>query len=951
MDNATALAEELEDIALQLSSLDPTVTEPDAVEAVIQQVLADYQRLHTAALFYANTGLQDVTEWISNLLYQYHMAIPEAILELLQGGQLFNWIELTAAALRDPQESSILSAIHTELLQDTWPEPIDEDSLTQLLLSLRQTDLSPSSNDTADSTAPVIMDNDSANLTWAADIHPELLNAYLHEAPLQITQAAQLIRLIAQQQATPEQKRQAARLAHTIKGSSSVVGVKALANFTHKLEDLLELNLKPHIAQGLDDTLLQAADCLESLFEHLQEHKALPANYANLLQTIIQWRQTIEETPITADSGTVGEEVSDVSPTTLSSFIAPLPFAPELTEEAVSTPTVVHASHLSVPRDTIQLLFNLAGELISSTSQLLEQTQHLLSSNQQWQHNDEQVRRYLDNLAEVVDQQAVTSHTLEQNPTLTAIDKKDEVELETYNQLHSVSGLLTEAVADTRETIRNTQKNLRQLTDQVYQQQRLHKQLSETVMRTRLVPVQSIVARLERTVRETCRQTGKQASISIEGQELQIDTDILQTLLPAFLHLIRNSIDHGIELPHVREQNGKPAQGHIQLTVEQRGDHLRFTLTDDGQGMNVEAIRERALQTGLIQPQQLLSANEVLQLVLHPGFTTRTEVSDVSGRGIGMDVVKNTIDGLLGSLVLTTVAGQSTSTHIQIPLTMIAINALLMRTAGNLIAIPTSSLTQIHYIAPTNTSFNDEQWSVNYQNQRLPVLHLAQLAGWQAKLPDEKKGYSVIIVTTDINIYALYVDEVLQPREIVVKSLPNWLNIKQSLTGACLLADGTVVPVLDVQRLMRHYEQGALPLDPTLLVSVNKNLPQRDLILIVDDSLSNRKSLSLLIDQLGYQTVTAVDGLEALQQLHKHPIQLVLTDLEMPRMNGLELTQAIRIWPEKRHIPVLMLTSRSTQKHRQLAATAGVDEYLTKPVDRTTLETHLRKWLSANLVA
>lgn len=951
MDTTIAFAEELEDVALQLSSLNPLVEEPEAVTALVNQVLAEYERLTMAASLYGMDGIAHTAQWLQAMLGGFRDTLPEAILELLQNGQLFNWIELTAIALREPQESSHLAAITTELTQESWPEPIDMDLLGQLLLSLHTCSLNTDSTSEEEQAAnfPTPETTTIAPvLAWDTDIHPELLNAYLQETPGQIAEVATLIRLLAHGRVNAEQKRHAARLAHTIKGGSSVVGVKAIAEFTHRLEDVLELNIVPFLSQGLDDTLGQAADCLETLFDHLQEQNhALPNNYQAILQSLADWeRRIIEAGP--QEEGTE-ENIADSLVNSLPTFIVPLEISKADDDHDLANKAHSGSNHITVALDTIQQLINLAGELIISNSQLADYTQHLLEYNNQWHQQDEQVRQKLDNLAEAIDQRSLNlSPYTNQRPNRPDLDQ---LELDAYNHLHSTSSLLTEAVADTRETTRHMQHQLRQISEQVFQQQRLHRQLSETILRTRLVPVRSIEGRLERTVRETCRQTGKEAVIQLEGQNLQIDNSTLQSMLPPLLHMLRNAIDHGIEVPNERIAAGKPQQGTIKVHFEQKGDRIYLTLSDDGKGLDTERIKARALERGLITPNQTLSESELLRLILRPGFTTRTEVSDVSGRGIGMDVVQTAVEELQGSLELTSVPGQGTTIHIQLPLALIAVNALLMKSVGNLVAIPSSNIKQILYMPPAqDAGFVGENWTAVYQNASIPILHLGHLLGWEASWPNLNKGYALLVIETDSKTYGLYIDELLQPREIVVKSLMPWLNIKQGVTGACSLADGTVVPVLDVLRLLRNFEQGAIQLaSPIPAAEVLKD--QKPAILVVDDSLSNRKSLSLMIERMGYRPITAVDGLDALQQLHKQTIKLIVTDLEMPRMNGLELTQAIRIWPEVRHLPLLMLTSRSTQKHRQLAETAGVDEYLTKPVEYSVLESYLQKWLSTELAA
>lgn len=964
MDDVSAFAEVLEDVALQLSSLNPLAEEPEEIAATAATVVAEYQRLSETAHQYRMAGVAQTAEWIHGLLLSYQEMLPEAILELLQGGQLFGWIELAAFALREPEDHSHLPAIAAELMNEAWPEPPTPDILENLLVNLRVNTLQPASLEeeiitTVESIASTSQGNAVAQnpLAWDADIHPELLEAYLQETPGQIAEAARLIHLISQGDNTPEQKRHAARLAHTVKGASGVVGVKALAAFTHRLEDILELDINPHLPNGLGKTLAACADCLETLFDHLQERKPLPDEYDSLLAEMDAWELRLAEAALESAEPDISELLPS-TPLILPDFITQSGLTTdEATNNTDSTPNAEiprgSSTHLSVPLETVQRLLNLAGELITSTSQIAEQAQHTLAFGKQLQQQDEHIRQMLEELSETIDQQSTNLHspsTYQSFAPLSQADGFDQLELEAYNDLHSTSNLLTESIADNRELTRNLQQQIRQISEQVYQQQRLQRQLSETILRTRLIPVQSIVTRLERTVRETCRRTDKQANISIIGQNLQVDTDILQGLNAPLLHMLRNAVDHGIEPPEARQAAGKSPEGQIELRFEQKGNQIHLTLTDDGQGLNPEQIRARAIERGMINSDSKLSEADTLRLILQPGFTTRDQVSDISGRGVGMDVVQTAVEDLQGLLHISSEMGQGTTIHIQVPLTLIATNALLVRAGNNLVAIPSNTIQQLLYVAPDQYQFEGENWFIQHQEQSLEVLQLAQLLSWQTASPDLRKGHSLLIIASEQKSYALYVDEIQQPRDIVVKSLAPWLNLAQGVSGACILANGAVAPVLDVLRILRHLENGQLTLNSTQTLSTDKTA-QRARILIVDDSLSNRKSLSLMVEQMGHQAMTAVDGLEALQQLHEYEIELVLTDLEMPRMNGLEMTQAIRIWPEKRHLPIVMITSRGTQKHRNMAQQAGVDAYLTKPVDHDTLNKQLQRWLQTQLAA
>ncbi|MDD5392171.1 MAG: response regulator [Thiothrix sp.] len=956
MDDAIAFAEELEEVALQLSSLNPLAEEPDEIADTAASALAEYERLSMTAAMFGMEGIQQTTDWIHQQLATFQANLPEAILELLQGGQLFGWIELTAIALREPEELSHLPLISAELMSDAWPEPIPPEILQTLLISLRT---APSSAETQATEQDDETSDGNTPLAWDADIHPELLDAYLQETPGQIAEAARLIHLIAKGNSTAEQRRQASRLAHTVKGASGVVGVEAIAAFTHRLEDILDLNISKHLSEGLGETLAASADCLEALFEHLQENKALPAEYATLLADMDAWELRLANEPEVQATDDPADTIGLLpeTPITLPDFITQSAMlADDGSDEDTPAANIPRSSatHLSVPIETIQRLLNLAGELITSTSQIADHAQQTLSFGKQLQQQDEHIRQMLDELGETISQQ---STKLTRQPALRVVNASttkggnfDQLELEAYNDLYSTSSLLTESIADSREITYSLQQQVRQVSEHIYQQQRLQRQLSETILRTRLIPVQSIAARMERTVRETCRRTDKQANIAILGQNLQVDTDILQGLTAPLLHMLRNAVDHGIESPAQRKAAGKSEDGHIELRFEQKGSHIHMTLSDDGQGLDTVRIRNRAIERGLLKADEELSEEETLRLILQPGFTTRDQVSEISGRGVGMDVVQSAVENLQGLLHLSSKPGHGTTVHIQVPLTLIATNALLVRTGGNLLAIPGSTIQQLLYVSADEHIREGGNWYIQHQTHKLEVIQLAHLLGWQTDPPDLRKGHSLLLVASEHKLHALHVDAILQPRDIVVKSLAPWLNLTQGVSGACILANGAVAPVLDTLRLLRSYEHGVIQLGNANQTKTEK-AAVRAPILIVDDSLSNRKSLSLMVEQMGYQAITAVDGLDALQRLHDQPVELILTDLEMPRMNGLEMTQAIRIWPEKRHLPIIMITSRSTQKHRQMAQQAGVDDYLTKPVDNETLKTHTQKWLRTQLAA
>ncbi|MFZ1386063.1 MAG: response regulator [Thiolinea sp.] len=931
-----AFAEELEEVALQLSMLDPSIDSAEQIE----QVSAEYERLGMTAEMYAWQDVVAVVNWARSSMS------TSAAPDLLAEGKYFGWLEMTALVLREPDELSHLPMLTAELMDFSWPEPLDPQLLQQFLLNLRASGQDEQEPTETESTT-------TAELVFAPDIHPELLAAYLAETPGHISEAARLIRLVAQGGSNREQQRHASRLVHTIKGSSGVVGVEPIANFTHQLEDLLDAASLQTVPDGLGDTLEASADCLEALFDHLKAGTGLPEEYADLNAQLKDWKERLEQT---AEEEGIDEELPTLAPVaSLPSFITEHKadaLVTEFSDEEDDAPLVPVAAATSdsivVNEERVARLLSLAGELITSSSQSAELLQQSSRIGKQLYQHDEQIRQRLDELETAIEHQAQrqakgSKAAQKDGQTL------DELELESYSDLVSANNLLMETAADSHELVQGLQQMIRRLTDELYQQQRIQRQLSEAVLSMRLTPVSSLVPRLQRIVRETCRKTGKKAEIEIHGQHLQVDADILKGVTDPLLHLLRNAVDHGIETPEERIAAGKPESGQISLSFAQRGNHIALSLEDDGAGMNLERIRARGIERGLIHADAPLAEDALLRLVMQPGFSTRDEVSEVSGRGVGMDVVQTAIEKLRGTLNLSSQAGSGTKVVLDMPQTLISTHALVVRAGENWVAVPADSIEQVLYVAADESIDDNGVWRIQTNRYQLPVKPLAQLLHWPTVAVNIKQAHTVLIIRSETGAHALYANEVLPSRDIVIKNLAPWLNYLPGVQGACILANGTVAPVLDMIRLVRDLESGKLQLQAPDEAVVIEPSQAASTILVVDDSLSNRKALRLVLEGMGHVVHTAVDGLDALQVMNNIAVDMVLTDMEMPRMNGLEMTQAIRIWPEMKDLPVIMITSRSTRKHRDLAEQAGVDGYLTKPVQTAALQEQIQKWLDTQL--
>ena len=353
-------------------------------------------------------------------------------------------------------------------------------------------------------------------------------------------------------------------------------------------------------------------------------------------------------------------------------------------------------------------------------------------------------------------------------------------------------------------------------------------------------------------------KTDKDINFVVEGEHLAIDTDVLKGLADPLLHLLRNAIDHGIEVAEIREKLGKPSTGQIGLTFIQKGDQVVLSLRDDGAGICADSVYQKALKIGLVDKETVLSNTEKLRLILLAGFSTREQITNISGRGVGMDVVNAALQDMSGQIRIQSTKGQGTEIQLQVPLTLVATNALLVKTADHIVAIPSASIAQIYYLAKNSATFKDEQWFVTIEAQELPLRPLSHLLGWPVQAFDATINQSILVLKADDILYAVYTDKVLHSQEIILKSLKPWMDNVRGVNGVCLLLKGVVAPVLDIATLLNNRATVRLSDRPPEQQHEQRLLKQAEVkkILVVDDSLSNRKALSLMIEPLGYEVLT-----------------------------------------------------------------------------------------------
>lgn len=828
---------------------------------------------------------------------------------------LLLWPERVMEYLLQPGAEPNQQALAQLLHQASWPLPFTDHEL-ELVLELLAATSGSDDNQIEERSQDV--DQEDVSLIPADDVHVEVLEAFLDDAPLQTAALAQHIHELASTPDLASTLDQARRLAHTLKGAAAVAGVAGITNLTHHLEDLFEYlaKIRRRPGQALMDSLAEAADCLEAMTDALTGVDSPPANALPVLRSILQWAQLMDRGELEALDG---DPVAAVSSPSLQSADAPEPTPEELTPA-----TSVGVQSLRVPVPTIESLYRQTGELSIAGAQLAEG----LARVQQLQHalteQDKVMQQRLFELEDLIDIQDITSTSYRLHSNQAGQADFDPLEMDQYNELHGCSRALTEAASDWRELNLNLHDELARLRNMLNQQSRLHQELEDSVLSTRLVPVHSIASRLQRFVRQACRATGKLAELEILGDDLALDTELLQALVDPLGHLLRNAVDHGIETPSERLVAGKEETGQIRLSFQRDGNFIQIICNDDGRGFDLAAIQQRAINRDLLSADESVDTATLSNLLLLPGFSTRDQVTHTSGRGIGLDVVHAGIRAMNGSLSLSTTAGAGATFTLRLPTALVTVHVLLVEAGGQTIALPSSDL--VHVPAPGSWQRVQDGEDLRCQIDEIhyPLRPLAAAMG--RAIPDSDITPPVLLARVTGEVYALEVERLIGSTQVVIKHFGDKLPQVRGVLGAAILGDGAVAPVLDLAGLMQ-----APVIDAPLLDAAQAPALKLPDVLVVDDSLSMRRALSQFLQDSGFQVRLARDGIEAIRAVEEQQPDLLIVDLEMPRMNGLELTAHLRDRSTSQNLPIIMLTSRSMQKHRQQADLAGVNAYLTKP--------------------
>ena len=519
----------------------------------------------------------------------------------------------------------------------------------------------------------------------------------------------------------------------------------------------------------------------------------------------------------------------------------------------------------------------------------------------------------------------------------------DPLELDRYSNIQQLSRALAESANDLGSLKDLLTSVTAEAEGLLVQQSRVTAELQDGLMRTRMVPFQRHVSRLTRLVRQAAEEAGKRAELAVEGASGELDRQVLDKMLPPFEHMLRNAVVHGIEDAADRQAAGKPAVGRITIRLHREGAEMVIDVADDGAGLDVDSIRRKAYELDLLTPDSKVSDEEIMDLVLKPGFSTAGSVTQTAGRGVGMDVVANEVKKLGGSLRISSVTGQGTNFTVRLPFTLAITQALIVRTGDEVYALPLPTVEGVARIPrrELESLLSHSEPSYQYGEQSYKFRHLGMYLGGQAaKLPEDETSVPVILVHAGEYSAALLVDEMLASREIVVKSVGPQLAGIRGISGATILGDGRIILILDIHALVRT---GAP------VVEIRKAAPtpsdDRPLALVVDDSITVRRVTERFLQRSGLRVETAKDGLDAIAVMRDHKPDVILLDIEMPRMDGYEFASHVRNDPRLADVPIIMITSRVGDKHRARAIELGVNDYLGKPYQDSQLLEAIRRQL------
>lgn len=775
------------------------------------------------------------------------------------------------------------------------------------------------------------------------EVDTEILEVFLEEADDLANSLDETIHAWLNERDNREHMDELKRLLHTLKGGARLAGLMKLGDISHNFEtDLIQAETDNI---DLDDAFFEKVQAThDALFEQINAVRKRGGELVGKGPQEAAPEPVVPEQPEPVAADNVVPMTPQPEPEEAASFVIQGAEIPgESAEQAAEDRAAASSGEsVRVTAELLEVLVNLAGESSIIRGRMETELVDFTFVIDEIGQTVDRVRELLRRLDLETEAQILNRHQKESEEGGKEYEDFDPLEMDRYSTLNQLSRSLGESASDLIDLTDSLRDRSRDTETLLLQQSRVNTELQEGLMRTRMVPFSRTVPRLRRIIRQIATETGKRAELEIIGAEGEMDRTVLDRMVAPLEHMLRNAVDHGIESPEERVEKGKKEIGRITLHLAREGGDVVLRLSDDGKGINLDGVKKRAIERGLMRENAPLSDKEIMQFIFRPGFSTAEKVTQISGRGVGMDVVHSEIKQLGGSLKIHSAPGAGSQFTIRLPFTVSVNRALMVRVGEDAYAIPLNNIEGIVRVSPYELEayyqsdapmfeYAGSQYRMKYLGGFVHGVDIPLLQGHTKPLP-------VLLVRGAEHTMALQVDSLIGSREIVVKSVGPQLSAVSGISGATILGDGSVVIILDLMAMIRA-EQAQL--SAGVVVDMEEK-PQEDvdrtpLIMVVDDSVTVRKVTTRLLERNGYDVVTAKDGVDAITQLQEIKPDCMLLDIEMPRMDGFEVATLVRHDERLQETPIIMITSRTGEKHKERAMGIGVNEYMGKPYQETAL--------------
>ena len=723
------------------------------------------------------------------------------------------------------------------------------------------------------------------------------------------------------------------RIAHSLKGGAKMVKLDQVADIAYELENAFEKfgfhNFNSNVYDGL----------LERTF-HWLDAAIFKRNYENF-DGLKSNLHSIEYVDVSAQLPEKLARTNLLFEQTTNEFIQGDGSEPPsmLGEWDQSEKAETNNEMIRISADLVEKMIDLSGENAINRSRIemdLGQLGNTLTDMEL------AIKRLADQLRRMegeLESQIIAKHG-DLNSRYTDFDP---LEMDQYSSLNQLSKSLAESASDLVDFKTTLSDKIRDTEGLLLQQSRIQAEIQESLMRTRLVPFSRLLPRLQRLVRQTASTVNKPTELLVNNTEGELDRNILEKLISPLEHMLRNAIDHGIEDTEQRQKLGKPLTGRIDLNISRQGTDVLVSFNDDGKGIDPAIIRHKAIEKGLLKADQKLEPEEILQFIFHPGFSTAQQVTQISGRGVGLDVVQSEIKSLGGQVTINSEIGKGSTFTIRVPTTVAVSDALMVKVGDQQFAVPLSQIDRIVRISPAALEeyfeTQKDYFDIDFQSYKL--RYLGEFTANQAspRLHGMAHSLPVLLIKGSMGqSIAILVDQLIGSRsQIVVKPIGKQFASINAIAGATILGDGQVCLILDGQNIARQVQASTRGEVDHQRLDKQRHRDQRRLIMIVDDSVTVRKVTTRLLERQGFDVITAKDGVDAIEQLENVKPDLMLLDIEMPRMDGFEVTNLVRHHEVHRDLPIIMITSRTGEKHRERAFSLGVTHYMGKPFQEADL--------------